>query len=65
MDSQVFETSAKNGANVDHAVLALMREVLHHRKYAKEEDLAETGKESDRCTGLNVASLSCLASSSL
>ena len=45
MDSQVFETSAKNGANVDLAVLALMREVLHHRKYAKEEDLAETGKE--------------------
>lgn len=48
MDSQVFETSAKNGANVDLAVLALMREVLHHRKYAKEEDSTETGSESDR-----------------
>lgn len=48
MDSQVFETSAKNGANVDLAVLALMREVLHHRKYAKEGEQPQTGKESDR-----------------
>lgn len=30
----MFETSAKLGTNIDTAVMALMREVLHHREFA-------------------------------
>lgn len=37
VEAQVFETSAKLGTNVDVAVLALMREVLHHRQFAVPE----------------------------
>lgn len=47
MDAQVFETSAKTGTNVDLAVLALMREVLHHREYSAKE----TTFGGDRQTG--------------
>lgn len=36
IDAQVFETSAKLGTNVDLAMLALMREVLHHREHSGE-----------------------------
>ena len=59
----MFETSAKNGTNVDLAVLALMREVLHHRKYAKEEEMEEADKESGRCPDPNFSVfMSCLVS---
>lgn len=43
----MFETSAKLGTNVDSAVLALMREVLHHREFAAQE-IADAGKEGGR-----------------
>lgn len=43
----MFETSAKLGTNVDSAVLALMREVLHHREFAAQEKV-ETVKEGGR-----------------
>lgn len=50
MGAQFFETSAKTGANVDLAVLALMREVLHHRDYsAKKITVAVDKKEGGRC----------------
>lgn len=47
MEAQVFETSAKLGTNVDTAVLALMREVLHHRQFAAQEK-TDAGKEDGR-----------------
>ena len=34
IEAQMFETSAKLGTNIDTAVMALMREVLHHREFA-------------------------------
>lgn len=43
----MFETSAKLGTNVDSAVMALMREVLHHREFAAQEQ-ADADKEGSR-----------------
>lgn len=34
INAQVFETNAKHGTNVDLAMLALVREVLHHREFS-------------------------------
>lgn len=42
----MFETSAKLGTNIDSAVLALMREVLHHREFAAQEK----AEEGSRCS---------------
>ena len=43
----MFETSAKLGTNVETAVMALMREVLHHREFAAQEQ-ADAAKEGSR-----------------
>lgn len=47
----MFETSAKLGTNIDSAVLALLREVLHHREFAAQEQ-ADAGKGGSRYSSM-------------